>query len=201
MECTKFFCELAVLDYHFTTLKPSSIGLAALMTAMEGVDSSHLLCEDKQAFANDVYQAAEISPGDPEVMDCRTRFRTLYYEGGVYQQQQEAHAAAAAEIERRRKKAAAQAQARGKVAKGAPQSRNEAERQRRARLLMAERNALRASDPAVRRAETGPAASAASSDSSARPTSALGSKQPPSKKNQKSKAAHPCPKKTTRKKN
>lgn len=102
MEVAKFLTELAVIDYHFAPLKSSSTGLAALMTAMEGVDSARLSDADKQAFAQNVYHVAQVSPNDPEVMDCRTRLRTMYYEGGVYQQQQEAEAAAAAQATRER---------------------------------------------------------------------------------------------------
>ena len=95
MEVAKFLTELAVIDYHFAPLKPSSVGLAALMTAMEGVAEERLAMVDKQNFATNVYHIAQVSPNDPEVMDCRTRLRTMYYEGGIYQQQQEDQAAAA----------------------------------------------------------------------------------------------------------
>ena len=90
--------ELAVIDYHYAPLKPSLVGLAALFTAMEGVPEEQLAMEDKRDFATNVYHVAQVSPNDPEVMDCRTRLRTTYYEGGIYeQQQQEAEAAAAAQ--------------------------------------------------------------------------------------------------------
>ena len=102
MEVAKFLTELAVIDYHFTPLKPSSVGLAALMTAMEGVAEERLAMVDKQNFATNVYHIAQVSPNDPEVMDCRTRLRTIYFESGVYEQQKEAEAAAAARANRER---------------------------------------------------------------------------------------------------
>ena len=102
MEVAKFLTELAVIDYHFTPLKPSSVGLAALMTAMEGVAEERLAMVDKENFATNVYHIAQVSPNDPEVMDCRTRLRTMYYEGGIYEQQKEAEAAAAARAARER---------------------------------------------------------------------------------------------------
>ena len=76
MEVAKFLTELAVIDYHFAPLKPSSVGLAALMTAMEGVAEDRLAMVDKQNFATNVYHVAQVSPNDPEVMDCRARLRT-----------------------------------------------------------------------------------------------------------------------------
>ena len=106
MEVAKFLTELAVIDYHFAPLKPSSVGLAALMTAMEGVAEERLAMVDKQNFATNVYHIAQVSPNDPEVMDCRTRLRTMYYEGGIYEQQKEAEAAAAAQLNRERMLAA-----------------------------------------------------------------------------------------------
>jgi len=102
MEVAKFLTELAVIDYHFAPLKPSSVGLAALMTAMEGVAEDRLAMVDKQTFATNVYHLAQVSPNDAEVMDCRTRLRTMYYEGGIFEQQQEAEAAAAAQANRER---------------------------------------------------------------------------------------------------
>ena len=106
MEVAKFLTELAVIDYHFAPLKPSSVGLAALMTAMEGVAEDRLAMVDKQNFATNVYHVAQVSPNDPEVMDCRTRLRTMYYEGGIFEQQREAEAAAAAQANRERMLAA-----------------------------------------------------------------------------------------------
>lgn len=97
METAKFLTELSVIDYYFSPLKSSSVGLAALMTAMEGVDSSLLSDADKQAFAENVYYVAKVSPNDAEVMGCRKRLRTMYYDGDVYEQLQlQLDAAAAA---------------------------------------------------------------------------------------------------------
>ena len=61
---------------------------------------------DKENFATNVYHIAQVSPNDPEVMDCRTRLRTMYYEGGIYEQQKEAEAAAAAAREARERELA-----------------------------------------------------------------------------------------------
>ena len=97
MEVAKFLTELAVIDYHFAPLKPSSVGLAALMTAMEGVAEERLAMVDKENFATNVYHIAQVSPNDTEVMDCRTRLRSMYYEGVIYEEQQIAEAAAAAQ--------------------------------------------------------------------------------------------------------
>ena len=106
MEVAKFLTELAVIDYHFTPLKPSSVGLAALMTSMEGVAEDRLAMVDKQNFATNVYNVAQVSPNDHEVMNCRKRLRTMYYEGSIFEQQREAEATAAAQANRERMLAA-----------------------------------------------------------------------------------------------
>jgi len=100
MEVAKFLTELAVIDYHFAPLKPSSVGLAALLTAMEGVSEDRLAMVNKRNFADKVYEVADVSPNDPEVMDCRTRLRTMYYEGREDEIQQEIEALATAQANR-----------------------------------------------------------------------------------------------------
>jgi hypothetical protein len=122
MEVAKFLTELAVIDYHFAPLKPSSVGLAALMTSMEGVAEERLAMVDKQNFATNVYHVAQVSPNDPEVMDCRKRLRTMYYEGGIFEQQREAEAAAAAQANRERLLAAERLRAADRTASESPTS-------------------------------------------------------------------------------
>lgn len=78
MDAAKFLTELAVIDYHFAPPKPSSVGLAALLTAMEGVSEEHLPMKAKEQFACNVCRLAHIDPTDDEVMDCRVRFRDMY---------------------------------------------------------------------------------------------------------------------------
>lgn len=86
MVITKFLTELSVVDYYFAPLKASSLGLAAILTAMEGISNGHLGMAEKQAFAINVYRVAKSSPNDPEVMACRGRLRKLFYEGGYFEQ-------------------------------------------------------------------------------------------------------------------
>ena len=85
MEVAKFLTELAVIDYHFAPLKPSSVGLAALMTAMEGVSEEHLPMKAKEQFACHVCRLAHIDPTDHEVMDCRVRFRDMYCQNDPFE--------------------------------------------------------------------------------------------------------------------
>ena len=86
MVITKFLTELSVVDYYFAPLKASSLGLAAILTAMEGISNGHLCMAEKQAFAINVYRVANINPNDPEVMACRGRLRKMFYEGGYFEQ-------------------------------------------------------------------------------------------------------------------
>ena len=96
MDVARFLTELAVIDSHFAPLKPSSIGLAALLTAMEGVDNEQLAMVDKKNFAASVYHIARVALDDPEVMDCRMRLRKKYFEGTIFDQQRENEVQAAA---------------------------------------------------------------------------------------------------------
>ena len=83
MEVAKFLTELAVTEYPFAPLKPSSVGLAALMTSMEEVSDEDLTMDAKEAFAANVCQLAHIDPTSPEVMDCRIRLRQIYVRIGA----------------------------------------------------------------------------------------------------------------------
>jgi len=83
MEVAKFLTELAVIEYPFAPLKPSSVGLAALMTSMEEVSDADLPMDAKEAFAANVCQLAHIDPTSPEVMDCRIRLRDMYAQSGA----------------------------------------------------------------------------------------------------------------------
>ena len=89
MRVTQFLAELAVMEYIFTPLKSSSIGLAALMTAMGRIDPSDLSDEAKNAFVHKVYRVAGVDPDDVEVTMCLARFRSMKYEDRVIQELQE----------------------------------------------------------------------------------------------------------------
>ena len=84
MDVTKFLTELTVIDYHFAPLKPSSVGLAALLTAMEGVSEEHLPMKAKEQFACNVCRLVQIDPTDDEVMGCRVRLREMYCQSHVF---------------------------------------------------------------------------------------------------------------------
>lgn len=86
MEGTKFLTELAVMDYHFVPLKPSLIGLAALMIAVEAVRDDDLSMKAKEAFAYDVYRLAHIDPTDPAIMDCRVRLSEIFFQSDAFRQ-------------------------------------------------------------------------------------------------------------------
>ena len=49
MEVTKFLTELAVIDYFFAPKKKSCVGLAALLSAMDGVDDATTLADKLKA--------------------------------------------------------------------------------------------------------------------------------------------------------
>ena len=84
MDVTQFLTELAVIDYRFVPLKPSSVGLAALLTAMEGVSEEHLPMKAKEQFACNVCRLVQIDPADEEVMDCRVLLREMYCQSHAF---------------------------------------------------------------------------------------------------------------------
>jgi lipoyl(octanoyl) transferase len=100
MEVTKFLTELAVIDYFFAPKKKSCVGLAALLTAMDGVDEHRLSGESRRIFMRNVYEQSGIDCHSEEVQECYQRLRQMYYEGGVYQRQQEEDASAQMEQKR-----------------------------------------------------------------------------------------------------
>ena len=82
MEMTRFLTELSVCDYFFVTRKQSSIAVAALMNAMEMTDSSKLSTKQRQQFINDIFVDTHLEYNSDEVIECRTRLREMYHQGG-----------------------------------------------------------------------------------------------------------------------
>eukprot|EP00558_Chaetoceros_sp_UNC1202_P003688 CAMPEP_0197233956 /NCGR_PEP_ID=MMETSP1429-20130617/1850_1 /TAXON_ID=49237 /ORGANISM="Chaetoceros sp., Strain UNC1202" /LENGTH=366 /DNA_ID=CAMNT_0042692275 /DNA_START=67 /DNA_END=1167 /DNA_ORIENTATION=- len=84
IELSRFLSELSVCDYFFVTHKPSSIGLACILTAFEGVSHEHLSRKHRQKFVNDVYRIAKINCTIAEVHECRLRLRDIYERGNYH---------------------------------------------------------------------------------------------------------------------
>lgn len=73
-DVSSFFCELAVCDYFFVTLNSSSVALAAILNALEGMFGP------ENHFAAEVYQTAtELNLGNqPDLSAARNRLWELY---------------------------------------------------------------------------------------------------------------------------
>jgi len=84
IELSRFLSELSVCDYFFVTRKPSSVGLACILTAFEGVSHDRLPRKYRQKFVNDVYRIAKINCTVEEVHDCRLRLREIYERGNYH---------------------------------------------------------------------------------------------------------------------
>lgn len=89
LELARFLTELAVCDYFFVTRKPSSIALAAVLNAMEGMNPSRLPEDVRQRFVESVRIFVRMDCNDEEVEECQARLREMYYQGGYYQNHQE----------------------------------------------------------------------------------------------------------------
>jgi len=90
IEFSRFLTELAVCDYFFVTRKPSSIGLAAILVAIEQLDAqkfptitSHRLLEQlRSVYPQEMDRIKEIK-------ECKNRLLGLYIAGGYDQQRKE----------------------------------------------------------------------------------------------------------------
>ena len=84
-DVAKYLTELSVIDYAFVGRKASSVGLAAVLTAMDvATYEFELTAEDRLAFERAVYKFTGLDCRSGEVADCRLRLRGTYRQGGVY---------------------------------------------------------------------------------------------------------------------
>jgi len=82
-EVAQFLTELSVCDYYFTTRKPSSIGLGALLTSFDSFDERVLSLRVRQAFVDLVY--CDIDPSSEEVQECKDRLCEIHSQDKGYQ--------------------------------------------------------------------------------------------------------------------
>eukprot|EP00563_Minutocellus_polymorphus_P002052 CAMPEP_0181041258 /NCGR_PEP_ID=MMETSP1070-20121207/11503_1 /TAXON_ID=265543 /ORGANISM="Minutocellus polymorphus, Strain NH13" /LENGTH=472 /DNA_ID=CAMNT_0023119357 /DNA_START=62 /DNA_END=1480 /DNA_ORIENTATION=- len=84
-DVAKYLTELAVIDYAFVGRKASSVGLAAVLTAMDvATYEFELSAEERRAFERAVSEMTALDCRRGEVADCRLRLRGTYRQGGVY---------------------------------------------------------------------------------------------------------------------
>lgn len=81
IELSRFLSELSVCDYFFIVKKTSSIGLACVLTAFEGIPQAAFPKSLRQQFVNDVHHIAKINCTIDEVHACRLRLRNIYGRG------------------------------------------------------------------------------------------------------------------------
>jgi len=87
-ELVQFLTELSVCDYYFTTRKPSSIGLGALLTAFDRFDEVTLPLRVRHTFFGLVHYTKD--PFSKEVQECKGRLCETYSQHtGCHQQQSE----------------------------------------------------------------------------------------------------------------
>lgn len=85
MELSQFLTELSVCDFFFVSHKPSSIALAALLNAIEGVNEVSLPRSFRRKFINSIRNVAGLSYNSTDVERCRIRLRDMYFKGGYYE--------------------------------------------------------------------------------------------------------------------
>lgn len=79
LELARFLTELSVIDYFFVIHKPSVVALASILNAMEDISST---TPAMSIFCNEVMKNTPLDPNHSDVIDCCTRLRLLYAQGG-----------------------------------------------------------------------------------------------------------------------
>jgi hypothetical protein len=80
LELSRFLTELSVIDYYFVVHRPSSVALAALLNAMEGVPG---VSQDAiYGLLGEMKRNTKLDVSAPDVLECRERLRLLYSQGG-----------------------------------------------------------------------------------------------------------------------
>lgn len=80
LELARFLTELSVIDYYFVSHRQSSVGLAALLFAMD--ESPALPEQVRKEFLAEMGKVAHLDPDSAPVHDCRDRLQLLYDQGG-----------------------------------------------------------------------------------------------------------------------
>jgi hypothetical protein len=90
VEYSRFLTELSVCDYFFVSCKPSSVGLAAVLVAMEQLDehkypgiTSHKLLENLRTIYPQEMDRIK------QIKECKGRLLGLYMAGGYDQQRRD----------------------------------------------------------------------------------------------------------------
>lgn len=79
-EVARFLTELSICDYYFTTRKPSSTGLGAVLAAFERFDENTLPLRVQRAFLRLVRSMEVIDPFSDEVQGCKSRLSATYHQ-------------------------------------------------------------------------------------------------------------------------
>lgn len=78
LELARFLTELSVIDYFFVVYRPSVVGYAALINAMEDVPCAGAAIHDLVA---EVQNFSHLHVDGEELRECRSRLRLLYAQG------------------------------------------------------------------------------------------------------------------------
>lgn len=80
LEHTRFLSELSVIDYFFVTKRASSVGLAALLNAIDS--NGNFSVNHRVEFLKHLERLDNFDPNDAEIGECRDRLCELYIQGG-----------------------------------------------------------------------------------------------------------------------
>lgn len=85
-ELSRFLTELSVCDFFFVRHKASTIGLAALLTAVDVIQGCWEQVLMDQFFV-DLKSLTGCDPQAIEVLDCKARLKETYIQGGFCEKQ------------------------------------------------------------------------------------------------------------------
>jgi len=80
LEVSRFLSELSVFDYFFVMHRPSSVGLASILNAMNAVPT--VSTSAVEGMKAELLRIPGLNPDSPDVMDCCERLEMLYAQGG-----------------------------------------------------------------------------------------------------------------------
>ena len=77
-ELAQFLTELSVSDYYFVTHRSSSIGLGALLVALDNTDEKNIPLYVHQDFSNRVQSNLGMDLSSEEIQACKRRIYNIY---------------------------------------------------------------------------------------------------------------------------
>jgi len=80
-----FFSELAVMEYSFVTLNPSTIAISSILNALEGLDVSLMSKKERNLFKKEVEDISGIDLSSKTIVSAREKIWVLYKKSAQFE--------------------------------------------------------------------------------------------------------------------